>query len=128
RNCNASASSCYRFRKVFHRMKEVASVRVTPGLPTPDATPVVRAERRDLHRQEIPMRIRNAGVVVVAALALAAAGCGDGDTTDNTGDQKLGGSLVIWADDKRAAALKPFAEQFGTDNGVTVEVKAVSED
>lgn len=74
------------------------------------------------------MRIRNAGVVIVAALALAAAGCGDGDTTDNTGDQKLGGSLVIWADDKRAAALKPFAEQFGTDNGVTVEVKAVSED
>ena len=34
---------------------------------------------------------------------------------------------MIWADDKRAAALKPFAEQFGTENGVTVEVEAISQ-
>ena len=39
-----------------------------------------------------------------------------------------GGELVIWADDKRAAALKPLAEQFGTENGVTVKVQAVSKD
>lgn len=38
-----------------------------------------------------------------------------------------GGELVIWADDKRAAALKPLAEKFGTDNGVTVKVEAISE-
>jgi len=75
------------------------------------------------------MRIRNAGVIVVAALALAAAGCGGDKASDKSSDQKQqGGSLVIWADDKRAAALKPFAEQFGTDNGVTVEIKAVSKD
>lgn len=74
------------------------------------------------------MRIRNAGVVVVAALALAAAGCGDDSSTDKGTEKKQSGSLVIWADDKRTAALKPFAEQFGKDNGVTVEVKAVSED
>ena len=31
-----------------------------------------------------------------------------------------GGELVVWADDMRAAALKPLADQFGEDNGVTV--------
>ncbi|HEU4424813.1 MAG TPA: maltose ABC transporter substrate-binding protein, partial [Pilimelia sp.] len=38
------------------------------------------------------------------------------------------GKLVIWADDKRTAALKPFAEKFGQENGVTVEVQAISKD
>lgn len=36
--------------------------------------------------------------------------------------------LVIWADDKRAAALEPLAAQFGEDNGVTVRVEAISAD
>jgi arabinogalactan oligomer/maltooligosaccharide transport system substrate-binding protein len=36
--------------------------------------------------------------------------------------------LVIWADDKRAAALKPLADQYGTDNGVKVVVQAISKD
>ena len=35
--------------------------------------------------------------------------------------------LVIWADDKRAAAIKPLAQQWATDNGVTVEVQAITE-
>lgn len=75
------------------------------------------------------MRIRTAGVVVVLGLALAGAGCGDDDgADDNSTAPKTGGSLVIWADDKRTAAIKPFADQFGRDNGVTVEVKAVSKD
>jgi arabinogalactan oligomer/maltooligosaccharide transport system substrate-binding protein len=39
-----------------------------------------------------------------------------------------GGELVIWADDKRAAALKPLAAKFATDNGVTVKVEAISSD
>ena len=34
--------------------------------------------------------------------------------------------LVIWADDKRAAALKPLADQYGQDNGVKVVVQAIS--
>ena len=38
-----------------------------------------------------------------------------------------GASLVIWADDKRAAAIKPLAQQWATDNGVTVEVQAITE-
>ncbi len=39
-----------------------------------------------------------------------------------------GGELVIWADDKRAAALKPLADQFAADNGVTVKIEAISAD
>ncbi|WP_229399849.1 sugar ABC transporter substrate-binding protein [Micromonospora okii] len=79
------------------------------------------------------MRIRTAGVVAVLGLALAASGCGGGDDDSSTPAAKesagaAGGKLVIWADDKRTAALKPFAEKFGQDNGVTVEVQAVSKD
>lgn len=76
------------------------------------------------------MRIRTAGVVAVFALALAASGCGgDSDEPATKESAKAaGGKLVIWADDKRTAALKPFAEKFGQENGVTVEVQAVSKD
>jgi len=79
------------------------------------------------------MRVRTTSVAagLAAALALAAAGCGSSDgepaTTDSP-DAATGGTLVIWADDKRSAALAPFAEQFGADNGVTVEVQAISKD
>ena len=78
------------------------------------------------------MRIRTTGVVtaLALALALAAAGCGGSDepTTSSSADAATGGKLVIWADDKRTAALKPFADKFGQENGVTVEVQAVSKD
>ncbi|MFC8849548.1 MULTISPECIES: extracellular solute-binding protein [unclassified Micromonospora] len=79
------------------------------------------------------MRIRTAGVVAVLGLALAASGCGGSDDDSSTPAAKesagaTGGKLVIWADDKRTAALKPFADKFGQENGVTVEVQAVSKD
>lgn len=77
------------------------------------------------------MRIRTAGVVAVMTLALAAAGCGDGgDEPASTGSSApaAGGKLVIWADDKRAAVLKTSAQKFGQDNGVTVDVQAISKD
>ncbi|MFC5941511.1 maltose ABC transporter substrate-binding protein [Micromonospora harpali] len=79
------------------------------------------------------MRIRTAGVVAVLGLALAASGCGgsDDDSSAPAAKESAGatsGKLVIWADDKRTAALKPFAEKFGQENGVTVEVQAVSKD
>ena len=74
------------------------------------------------------MRIRTAGVIAVTALALAAAGCGSGKTSTSSSPKPAGGTLVIWADDQRAAALKPFAEKFGKDNGVTVQVQAISKD
>ncbi|MFI9642018.1 extracellular solute-binding protein [Micromonospora sp. NPDC051925] len=78
------------------------------------------------------MRIRTAGVVTVLGLALAASGCGGDNSNDEPATkatpQAASGKLVIWADDKRTAALKPFAEKFGQENGVTVEVQAVSKD
>ena len=78
------------------------------------------------------MRIRTAGVVIALALALAASGCSGGaddpETPASAGPAGASGKLVIWGDDKRAAALKPFAEKFGSENGVTVEVQAISKD
>ncbi|MEV0565343.1 maltose ABC transporter substrate-binding protein [Dactylosporangium sp. NPDC049742] len=77
------------------------------------------------------MRIRITGVVTLAALSLALTGCGtsDGDKAGSANASKAaGGTLTIWADDQRSAALKPFAEKFGKDNGVTVQVQAVSKD
>ncbi|MEU4640122.1 maltose ABC transporter substrate-binding protein [Micromonospora sp. NPDC023814] len=78
------------------------------------------------------MRIRTAGVVAVLGLALAASGCGSDSSDEPAAKESIkaaaGGKLVIWADDKRTAALKPFAEKFGQENGVTVEVQAVSKD
>ncbi|MFF5177377.1 extracellular solute-binding protein [Micromonospora sp. NPDC000316] len=76
------------------------------------------------------MRIRTAGVVALFTLALAASGCG-GDSDEPAAKESpkaAGGKLVIWADDKRTAVLKPFAEKFGQENGVSVEVQAVSKD
>jgi len=77
------------------------------------------------------MRIRTAGVVAAMVLALVASACGSGAkkaAPAGGGAKAAGGKLVIWADDKRTAALKPFADQFGKDNGVTVEVQAISKD
>jgi arabinogalactan oligomer / maltooligosaccharide transport system substrate-binding protein len=77
------------------------------------------------------MRIRTAGVAAAFILALAASGCGGGGdepSATSTTPAKATGKLVIWADDKRTAVLKPFAEKFGKDNGVTVEVQAISKD
>ncbi|MBL7262238.1 sugar ABC transporter substrate-binding protein [Paractinoplanes lichenicola] len=80
------------------------------------------------------MRIRPAGVAAALICALALAGCGGSDDksspTDNPSANAGGkqGELVIWADDKRSAALKPFADKFGAENGVTVKVQAISKD
>jgi arabinogalactan oligomer/maltooligosaccharide transport system substrate-binding protein len=78
------------------------------------------------------MRIRTAGVVAAAmTIAFAIGGCGDGDSADpaaTASPKAAGGKLMIWADDKRAAALKPFADKFGQENGVTVTVQAISKD
>ncbi|MBB4698428.1 sugar ABC transporter substrate-binding protein [Paractinoplanes abujensis] len=83
------------------------------------------------------MRIRPSGAAGVAAAltcALALAACGGGDDGNspagNPSANAAGrqGELVIWADDKRSAALKPFADKFGSENGVTVKVQAISKD
>src|SRR5688572_7680430 len=47
---------------------------------------------------------------------------------ESAGGAPTTGELLIWADDKRAAALMPLAEQFGSEQGVTVKVEAISKD
>ena len=37
-------------------------------------------------------------------------------------------TLVIWADEKRAAAIKPLTDAWAKENGVTVQVEAVAKD
>jgi arabinogalactan oligomer/maltooligosaccharide transport system substrate-binding protein len=75
------------------------------------------------------MRIRTAGVVAAAALMMVAGACGSQKKSDGSKNAgKPGGTLVIWADDKRTEALKPFADKFGKENGVKVEVQAVSKE
>jgi arabinogalactan oligomer/maltooligosaccharide transport system substrate-binding protein len=77
------------------------------------------------------MRIRTAGMVAAASMvALVVAGCGGNSTKTGSASpsKAAGGTLVIWADDQRTAALKPFADKFGKDNGVTVQVQAISKD
>jgi arabinogalactan oligomer/maltooligosaccharide transport system substrate-binding protein len=78
------------------------------------------------------MRIRTAGVIAASMLCLVgAAACGDSKDTKASSApsaDKASGELVIWADDKRSAALKPFADKFGQANGVTVKLQAISKD
>jgi arabinogalactan oligomer/maltooligosaccharide transport system substrate-binding protein len=86
------------------------------------------------------MRMRALGVAALATVALAATACG-GTTPaapapsptaappgGSAAPAATGGKLVIWADPNRTKALKPFADRFGTENGVTVEVKEISKD
>ncbi len=86
------------------------------------------------------------GTSLMAAMVLIVSACTSGATTapstggGGTASQPVtstapgasgatsGGELLIWADDKRAAALKPLAAKFATDNGVTVKVEAISQD
>ncbi|AEV87284.1 sugar ABC transporter substrate-binding protein [Actinoplanes sp. SE50] len=77
------------------------------------------------------MRIRTAGVIAASMLCLVgAAACGDKKTSTSAGPKASAatGELIIWADDKRSAALKPFADKFGQENGVTVKIQAISKD
>ncbi|GAA4081892.1 sugar ABC transporter substrate-binding protein [Nonomuraea soli] len=83
------------------------------------------------------MRIR--ALATLAGLALAAAACGNSAEAPaaaptsaapapSSAAPAAGGKLVIWSEGaKRTAALKPFAEQFGAENGVTVEIKEITE-
>ncbi|MER6506504.1 maltose ABC transporter substrate-binding protein [Nonomuraea sp. NPDC001636] len=85
------------------------------------------------------MRVRVLGVAALSTLAFAATACGDSGSTAPSAQPSgsasasapasaAGGTLVIWADPSRVKPLKPFADRFGTENGVTVEVKEISKD
>lgn len=71
---------------------------------------------------------------LLAAVTLFAAACGGGDSDDGAastggdGAAAGGGTLTIWADEVRSKSLKPLADQFGTDNGVTVSLQSIPGD
>src|SRR5262249_17839554 len=77
-----------------------------------------------------PMRTRTAGVVAATLAVLLVSACSSGKSTPSSTNKPTanGGTLTIWADDQRAAVLKPFATKFGSENGVTVNVQAISKD
>jgi maltose-binding protein MalE len=50
---------------------------------------------------------------------------GDTTTTEFVPPERGDADLVIWADNTRKPILDPLAEQFGTDNGITVSVLEV---
>lgn len=74
-------------------------------------------------------RIVKAGAAA-ASLALLLSACGsdsDGDTAASEGGAaEASGSLLIWADEKRAAPMTELADTWGAENGVTVEVTQVN--
>ncbi|RVX40200.1 carbohydrate ABC transporter substrate-binding protein (CUT1 family) [Nonomuraea polychroma] len=82
------------------------------------------------------MRMRALGTAAFATLAFAATACGNSQPASPAAPSAsasapaatTAGNLVIWADPSRVKPLKPFADQFGTENGVTVEVKEISKD
>ncbi|SEH02302.1 arabinogalactan oligomer / maltooligosaccharide transport system substrate-binding protein [Nonomuraea solani] len=80
------------------------------------------------------MRMRALGVAALASLSFAATACGQSPSaapaapSASAAASAAGGSLVIWADPSRVKPLKPFADEFGKENGVTVEVKEISKD
>lgn len=82
------------------------------------------------------MRMRALGVAALATLAFTATACGSSQPAapaasagaSSSAPAVGGGTLVIWADPPRVKPLKPFADRFGAENGVTVEVKEISKD
>ncbi len=90
------------------------------------------------------MRTPRLWLALMSAVVLVATACSSGSSSSAPqasapssagtapssvpGSAASGGELLIWADDKRAAALKPLAAQFGTEQGVTVTVEAISKD
>ena len=49
-------------------------------------------------------------------------------TGASAGASNSGATLLIWADQKRAAAITPLAQQWATENGVTVKVESIASD
>ncbi|GAA0975325.1 extracellular solute-binding protein [Acrocarpospora macrocephala] len=84
------------------------------------------------------MRKRAAGLsAALLGIVLGLTACGSDQPAAAPADSapasapavdKGNGKLVIWADPVRTAALKPFTEQFGKENGVTVEIKEIAEE
>ena len=74
--------------------------------------------------------LRIAAMLAVVALFIASCGGGSksGGSTSGTKAGAAGGALVIWADEIRSKSLKPLADSFGQENGVTVTVQTLPGD
>ncbi|WP_337062867.1 sugar ABC transporter substrate-binding protein [Kineococcus sp. G2] len=85
--------------------------------------------------------LRSLALTTCLGLTLAACGGGEGTGAPGTTPSRVPASgesaaaperadadLVVWADDKRAAALEDVAQRFGEENGITVAVQTVSQD
>lgn len=84
------------------------------------------------------------GFAIFAALGLLATGCSSGtgtspspseaapnavvspDASSTAAPERGSADLVIWASQGAANALKPFADKFGQDNGISVEVQGIA--
>ena len=84
------------------------------------------------------------GFALFAALGLLATGCSGGGTSTSPSEaatsavaepdassstaapERGNADLVIWATQGAATSLKPFAEKFGADNGISVEVQGIA--
>ncbi|MBT8227905.1 MAG: extracellular solute-binding protein [Dactylosporangium sp.] len=78
------------------------------------------------------MRVPTFGILLAAVLALGGgAGACDGGGRDKDRcfhPPKGGGVLVIWADARRAEAIRPFVAQLESEKDVVVQVRAVTTD
>lgn len=89
------------------------------------------------------MRRSILAATLVAGLSLGFTACSSGNTTSTPSEKgtkaaspaadgavvrDANADLVIWADDKRAVALKEPAEKFGEAQGIKVAVQAISKD
>ena len=73
------------------------------------------------------MRRWTKGVALAAALGMSLAACSSGDDSgSDTGSGSTGGSLLIWADEKRAGPIGDLAKSWGEENDVSVEVTQIN--
>lgn len=73
------------------------------------------------------MKTHSAALAAAAALTLMVGACSGGGG-EGDADGSADSTMVIWADPERTKALQPFAEDFGAENGVTVEVQEIPRD
>jgi arabinogalactan oligomer/maltooligosaccharide transport system substrate-binding protein len=91
------------------------------------------------------MRKLSRALAVVAGVSLFATGCGGGDSTagseepaaetsESAAPEEEGGApargdadLVIWTDELKIDAIREIADGFAEDNGITVDVQAVTD-
>ena len=74
-------------------------------------------------------RVRRSLPLIAATicLSLSLTACGSGSFFGSASGATPNGTLVIWADEKRAEALRPFADAFAAAHGAKAEIVAVTE-